>query len=159
MSTFSVTKIFKAASTHLIILLFVTFGVYVYRDVFPLTTFTKNPVDLSEGPLLWSKIFILGLTSVVIPLVTPRSYIPVDSDVSTEVPLQVFVNLWKLQFPAPVPNPEQTASILSFALWSFLDPVVYLANQVSHLSYDQLPPLADYDEAENLAKKSFPVCV
>ena len=56
-------------------------------------------------------------------------------------------------------NSEQTASILSLALYSFLDPVIYLANRLSGLSYNQLPPLADYDDAHNLANKSFPVCV
>jgi hypothetical protein len=59
----------------------------------------------------------------------------------------------------PVPNAEQTASIFSFAIYSFLDPVVFLAYRVSHLAHDQLPPLADYDYARHLTEKSFPVCV
>ncbi|KZP10497.1 hypothetical protein FIBSPDRAFT_963101 [Athelia psychrophila] len=138
-STLGKSKSKTVASTHLVSLLLATFVVYVYRDVWPLATFTKTPEDASEGPLLWVKISLLGITSVVIPLVKPRLYVPAD-------PLNL----------ASAPNAEQTASILSFAFYSFLDPIIYLANQLSHLSYDQLPPLADYDEAHNLANKSFP---
>jgi hypothetical protein len=56
------------------------------------------------------------------------------------------------------PNPEQTASILSLAIYSFLDPIVFLANRVPKLTSDQLPPLADYDYTKNLRAGSFPVC-
>jgi hypothetical protein len=57
------------------------------------------------------------------------------------------------------PAPEQTASWASMMMFSFLDPTVALAYRVPHLSFDQLPPLADYDEAHNLVKRSFPVRV
>jgi len=39
--------------------------------------------------------------------------------------------------------------------YTFLDPVVFLAYRVPHLSQDMLPSLADYDYAENLVKRSF----
>lgn len=55
------------------------------------------------------------------------------------------------------PNPEQTASILSLVTYSFLDPVISLANRIPKLTHDQLPPLADYDYAKNLIASSFPV--
>lgn len=42
-------------------------------------------------------------------------------------------------------------------MWNFLNPVVFLANRVPHLAFDQLPPLLDSDEAKNLAKKALPV--
>lgn len=58
-----------------------------------------------------------------------------------------------------VPNAEQTASIFAFATYSFLDPIVFLAYHIPHLTHDQLPPLADYDYARHLTEKSFPVCV
>jgi hypothetical protein len=56
-----------------------------------------------------------------------------------------------------VPNPEQTASILSLVLYTFLDPIIFLAYRIPHLSHDQLPPLSDYDYAKHLKAKSFPV--
>lgn len=56
-----------------------------------------------------------------------------------------------------VPNPEQTASILSVAMYTFLDRIIFLAYGLPHLAHDQLPPLADYDYAKHLKAKSFPV--
>lgn len=59
------------------------------------------------------------------------------------------------------PNAEQTASILSSYLFSFLDGLIYSANKKSkrdqEFSYEDLPTLADYSHARNLKKKSFPV--
>ena len=56
-----------------------------------------------------------------------------------------------------VPNPEQTASILSLTLYSFLDPLVFEAYRVPHLSHERLPAIADYDHTEYLREKTFPV--
>lgn len=57
----------------------------------------------------------------------------------------------------PIPNPEQTASLWSLMTYTFLDPIVWLAYRIPHLSHDQLPPLSDYDYAKYLKKQSFPV--
>lgn len=57
----------------------------------------------------------------------------------------------------PNPNSEQTGSIFSILTYTFLDDVILLGYKVSHLSYTQLPPLADYDSAEYQTTKSFPV--
>ena len=56
-----------------------------------------------------------------------------------------------------VPNPEQTASIVSLILYSFLDPLVFEAYKVPHLSHERLPAIADYDHTEYLRGKAFPV--
>jgi hypothetical protein len=55
------------------------------------------------------------------------------------------------------PNSEQTSSPLSLIFFLFLDPLIFKAYKVPHLAYEQLPPLADYDYAHVLKKKSFPV--
>ncbi|KAJ7283148.1 P-loop containing nucleoside triphosphate hydrolase protein [Mycena rebaudengoi] len=89
---------------HANTVLFVAFAVYVYRDVFPLATFTRVPEDLHEGPILWAKISLLFATAIVVPLFTPRQYIPVD-------PLH----------PMKTPNPEQTASIIAATSFPHLD--------------------------------------
>ncbi|KAF7976802.1 hypothetical protein HWV62_5660 [Athelia sp. TMB] len=130
----------KHVSYHLTFLLVTTFGIYAYRDIYPLGTFDKSPLDLSEGALLWPMICVLGATGILVPLCTPRAYTPVDPE-----------------FPSLKPSPEQTASPLGLVLWTFLDPVVALANRVSRLEVDQLPPLADTDEAKNLTKRAFPI--
>lgn len=57
------------------------------------------------------------------------------------------------------PNPEQTASMMSFLFYSFLDPLIWLGYRVPHISHDQLPPQCDYDYAKNLIKRSYPVGV
>ena len=55
------------------------------------------------------------------------------------------------------PNPEQTASILSLIVYSFMDPLVFEAYRVPHLSHERLPAIADYDHTEYLREKAFPV--
>jgi len=52
-------------------------------------------------------------------------------------------------------NPEQTASLFSMMMYTFLDPIVITAYRVPHLSHDMLPPLADYDYTKNLVRRSF----
>ncbi|KAJ7700269.1 hypothetical protein B0H16DRAFT_1642910 [Mycena metata] len=118
--------------------LFLAFCVYVYRDVLPLATYTHIPADLDEGRVLWAKTALLFITAVLIPVSTPRQYIPVDP---TNPPKAV--------------NPEQTASFLSFAFFSFLDPIIFLAYRQSALAEEQLYPLCDTDSATHLKNQSF----
>ncbi|KAJ7198849.1 P-loop containing nucleoside triphosphate hydrolase protein, partial [Mycena pura] len=127
------------AARHLNGVLISTFLVYLYRDVFPLVTYPLAPMDLWEGHLLWPKVIALFAVSGIIPLLIPRQYIPLDS-----------------KNPMLVPNPEQTASILSSVLYIFLDPIVSLAYRIPHLSFNQLPPLCDYDYASVLKARAFP---
>ncbi|PBK89786.1 P-loop containing nucleoside triphosphate hydrolase protein [Armillaria gallica] len=126
------------AIRHLNAVLVVTTCVYVYRDIAPLATFTNIPRDISEGWVLWAKIAVLLFTGTVIPLSVPREYTPVDPN-----------------DPFPIPHPEQTAPLISLFLYFWMDPVVKAAYRVSHLPYDQLPPLADYDANKTLKARSF----
>ena len=64
-----------------ILVLLSVFGVYFYRDIWPLATFTEEPKDLQEGYMLWIKFSITTLTAVIIPLFIPRRYVPVDPKV------------------------------------------------------------------------------
>lgn len=57
---------------HLTAVLLVFWATYIYRDVWPLATYTLTPIDAIEGPILWAKIADLTLVAVVIPLITPR---------------------------------------------------------------------------------------
>ncbi|KAK0480768.1 hypothetical protein IW261DRAFT_1474488 [Armillaria novae-zelandiae] len=126
------------AIRHLNAVLVVTAGVYVYRDLAPLATFTNVPRDISEGWVLWAKIAVLLFTGIVVPLFVPREYTPVDPN-----------------DPFPIPHPEQTAPLISLFLYFWMDPVVKAAYRVPHLPYDQLPPLADYDANKTLKARSF----
>lgn len=61
-----------------IFVLLVVLGVYSYRDIYPLATYSQEPADIREGKVLWGKIFTLTMASLIIPLFTPRPYVPVD---------------------------------------------------------------------------------
>ncbi|KAJ3772853.1 hypothetical protein FB446DRAFT_788322 [Lentinula raphanica] len=128
----------RVAIKHLNSVLLAAFCVYLYRDVYPLITFTLKPKDLSEGGILWAKIIDLAIISAVIPLVVPRPYVPADP-----------------RNHSPKPNPEQTASILSLFTYAFVDRLVFAAYRVSHLDFSQLPSLNDRDSAEYLKALSF----
>ncbi|KAJ7455115.1 hypothetical protein FB451DRAFT_1516746 [Mycena latifolia] len=138
-STAVTTKTGAAAGLHLDLLLVVAFCVFFYRDIFPFATYTWPTQDAAEGPILHAKLIALTLAAVIIPLVTPQAYVPVDPT-----------------NPMSEPNAEQTASPLSLIIFSFLDPVVWTAYKLPHLPYDLLPPLADTDYSENLKKRGFP---
>ncbi|KAJ7123848.1 P-loop containing nucleoside triphosphate hydrolase protein [Mycena crocata] len=133
------TKWGPVAGTHLNLILAVAFGVFFYRDIFPLATYTWPRQDAAEGLILHAKLIALTLAAVILPLVTPQTYVPVDP-----------------KNPMPEPNAEQTASLLSLILFSFLDPIIWLAYKLPHLPYDLLPPLADTDYSENLKTRAFP---
>ncbi|KAF8183567.1 hypothetical protein K438DRAFT_1975041 [Mycena galopus ATCC 62051] len=109
-------------------------GVYVYRDLIPFTTFTGVPADIREGRTLQTKIGLLFIASIIIPLFTPRQYIPVD-------PLAMV----------------ETASVLLFAFYFFLDRIILLANRESQLQEAQLYPLCDSDASAHLQNRSFQV--
>jgi len=40
----------------------------------------------------------------------------------------------------------------------FLDETIVKGSMVEHLPAEELPPLADYDDANYLARQGFPVC-
>ncbi|KAK1228101.1 hypothetical protein PQX77_008872 [Marasmius sp. AFHP31] len=124
---------------HLNTVLLAVLGVYVYRDVYPLATFNKTPLDARDGWMVWCKIALVFIAAIAIPLFIPRRYVPYDPK----------------QNPSPTPNPEQTASLFSLTLFFFMDPVIFSVRKNEHLPYDQLPPLADYDHAENLRTRAF----
>ncbi|KAH7099122.1 ATP-binding cassette transporter [Auriculariales sp. MPI-PUGE-AT-0066] len=100
---------------HLGLVLFTAWSIFFYRDYLALT-----------------------VVGIVVPLLIPHPYIPINPDDFTKEPA-----------------PEQTASLLSFMLFSFLDPLVWAGYRSAHLAYDRLPPLADYDRARVLKAQSF----
>ncbi|PPQ81919.1 hypothetical protein CVT24_010441 [Panaeolus cyanescens] len=124
---------------HVVVILLVVTGVYVYRDIIPWMTYTLQPMDSADGQLLYIRLVLLCISAIIVPLFIPRIYVPIDP-----------------KNPMEVPNPEQTASIFSLAFYTFLDPIVKEASVVPHLPFHRLPPLADYDCSAHLKKTSFP---
>ena len=99
----------KLASMHLAFILFATFAVYSYRDLWPLCTFTITPADINEGPFLWARMAALIIVAVVVPLFIPRQYIPVDPKVNT----RLFLLLVELIAPSRIPRRCPTQSKLA----------------------------------------------
>ncbi|KAG6906813.1 hypothetical protein DXG01_011997 [Tephrocybe rancida] len=123
------------ASNHITCVLASSWIVYFIRDVVPLTTYTDLPADPSY--MLWYLIGVLSVVGIILPFAKPHQYVAYDP---TD--------------PMP-PNPSQTASWLSLALFSYLDPTVWLAYTAPHLSLTDLPPLADSDHAKNIIRSAF----
>ncbi|KAF8758575.1 P-loop containing nucleoside triphosphate hydrolase protein [Rhizoctonia solani] len=121
-----------------VVLLLIAFAVYTWRDLVPFATYNLHPADAVGGWLTWTRIGVLGFASVVVPLFIPRIYVPLDP-----------------KHPSDIPNPEQTASLISLALYTYLDPLIWTAYRAPKLEYEQLPPLADYDCASYLKQRSF----
>jgi len=71
----------SVANQHLVTLLLATFAVFAYRDVWPLATYIYSPLDRAEGPLMWAKLAVLSFVSILIPLLIPRIYTPVNPKV------------------------------------------------------------------------------
>ncbi|PBK97861.1 P-loop containing nucleoside triphosphate hydrolase protein [Armillaria gallica] len=129
----------RIATWHLNTVLLVSLMTYSYRDLYPLGTFTRVPKDLHEGWLLWAKIALLTIVGLVIPLLTPPEYIPVDDD-----------------DPALDLNPGQKAPLLLRLLFAYLDPLVYLAYRDPESVPEKLPPLAYALSSKVQVKDAFP---
>ena len=69
------------ANAHLVWVLFGTWIVFAYRNLYPLSTFTLSPIDIEEGWLLWAKVGVLTFVAAIIPIIIPTQYIPFDPKV------------------------------------------------------------------------------
>ncbi|KAF4617299.1 hypothetical protein D9613_006273 [Agrocybe pediades] len=138
-ASLTTTRWSRMLTRHNIFVLLIVFGVYAYRDIWPLATYDRIPVDSSEGNILYAKLVALTVTAVLVPLFIPREYIPVDP-----------------QNPMEEPNEEQRASLFSLAVYSFLDTIIFKAYRVPHLPHTELPVLADYDYSKHLTDRAFP---
>ncbi|GJE87809.1 multidrug resistance-associated ABC transporter [Phanerochaete sordida] len=128
----------SAASGHLAFVLLVTWLVYIYRDIWPLATYYLTPAD-EQNAFFWTGFSLLTVAAAVVPLTVPRKYVPFDP-----------------RDPMPVPNPEQTCSILSMLFYGFLDEVVWTGYRSPTMTTEQLPPLCDYERMKNMSKTAFP---
>jgi hypothetical protein len=71
--------------THGTFVILALLATYLVRDIWPLLTYTLHPLDAAEGNILWIKIALVTLSSVVLPLTEPYPYEPLDSSVSTTI--------------------------------------------------------------------------
>ena len=144
------------AYAHASWILALVWGVYVYRDVYPLATLDPTPVDAAEGPFLYANFMLLTIAAVFVPIFIPRKYVPLNPKVSSSLRTRLDASNTLLQ-EVHEPNPEQTSSIASLVSFTFMAPVIWTAWKMPHFKYDLFPPLPDYDHLRNLVKRSFPV--
>ncbi|EIM80350.1 P-loop containing nucleoside triphosphate hydrolase protein [Stereum hirsutum FP-91666 SS1] len=128
----------SVAVSHARFILAIAWGVLFVRDIVPFLTYTESPAE--HGSLVWAIFCVLTFTGVLLPLFTPRKYVPFDP-----------------ANPTP-PNPVQTASPLTRILFIYLDKLVWKAYHALHLPLSELPPLADEDQVKNLVRIAFPQC-
>ncbi|KAJ7288037.1 hypothetical protein C8J57DRAFT_1641031 [Mycena rebaudengoi] len=139
---------------HVNTVLFAAFAVYAYRDVFPLATFTRVPEDINEGPTLWAKLSLLFVTAVVVPLFTPRQYIPVDPLVSPYLRLgQPLTNHVESHGKAKS-GADRLYILVRVVL--LLDEMIFMGYRNSELKEEELHPLCDTDASKHLKARSFP---
>ncbi|KAH8104851.1 hypothetical protein BXZ70DRAFT_1049036 [Cristinia sonorae] len=58
---------------HLCCILFVSWLVFAYRDLYPLVTYDLEPLDGEDGAVLWVYIGIQTVAAVFVPLFVPRT--------------------------------------------------------------------------------------
>ncbi|KAG9314718.1 hypothetical protein JVU11DRAFT_5527 [Chiua virens] len=111
------------------------FGAVAYHDLWPFFVYQEPAHQLD----LYSAVEagLLGVLGIVIPLTSPREY-----RITDDTP------------PFKEPHPEQTASLQSLLLYSWLDPLISTAYKTQHLSPDALFPLADYDHVDGLVARN-----
>ena len=68
--------------THLCLTTLAVSALYVYRDLWPIMTYTLHPADGHEGKLLWAKVVLAIFAGIIEPIFEPYPYIPVDPAVS-----------------------------------------------------------------------------
>ncbi|KAF8515052.1 ATP-binding cassette transporter [Hysterangium stoloniferum] len=129
---------YSTATIHLTFVMTTIVFVYTYRDLFPYATFTLRPADGDQGWLLWSRLGLVTFAGLLVPLAIPRIYTPVD-------PFN----------PSKYLNTELTASWWSYVTYSYLDPLIVRGARTT-LSYEDLPPLADYDMSTYLMARMAP---
>ncbi|KAF8722474.1 P-loop containing nucleoside triphosphate hydrolase protein, partial [Rhizoctonia solani] len=123
------------SSRHLTIILLITFITLTCYELYPLAIYQGYTIDITGRWLAWARIGILSFAALVVPLCTPRSLAHSEPKEPNAL------------------NPEETASIISLALFSFIGPLIWQTYRNAKLDYSQLPPLAFYDRADFLRRR------
>ena len=87
------------AYNHASWILALVWGVYMYRDVYPLATLNKTPVDTTEGPAFYAKFVLLTIAAVLVPVFVPRKYAPANPKVR---PRRLHVSVFPCIFLTPL---------------------------------------------------------
>ena len=91
LSLFGGARVSFRAYAHGSWMLACLWGAYMYRDVWPLATVLLTPADAAEGSLMWVKVALLSVSGVVIPLMVPRKYEPINPKVRVQRSVETLV--------------------------------------------------------------------
>ncbi|KZO90151.1 P-loop containing nucleoside triphosphate hydrolase protein [Calocera viscosa TUFC12733] len=122
----NITKVFTYNAG---IVLLIQCCVFSWRNFWPLMIFGGVPADSRYLGLTWTEGGFLVFAGVIIPLVIPEPYVPVDP-----------------QRPSK-PPPEQTASLAAINFFYFLEPFMYKSFFEKNAQHEAIPVLADYDQS------------
>jgi len=89
--------------------LFIAWGVYAYRDIYPLFTYDLRPTD-HDTIITWIRVGLLSFAAIFIPLFRPRTYTPADPKHPAG--------------PGEI-HPEQTTPWIFLVFYSFMDLLVW----------------------------------
>jgi hypothetical protein len=143
----------RTQSTHSTFVLLAILVPFVYRDVWPLLTYNLRPADQAEGSILWWKIALLAVAAIGLPVLEPYPRPTQVRNINySSCPSTAFNN--NIKEKPRIPNPEQTASILSTIFYFFMDTVIWKAQRVKHLSAEELPDLCEADKTAILAMQA-----
>lgn len=92
----------SAATNHLTLLLLIAFSASANRDLVPLGTGTATSKDGAHDWLTYSRLLLLSIAGVVVPLISPRQFLPVDPSVSTRFGEVYDRQRSKLIHPCPI---------------------------------------------------------
>ncbi|KAI5122638.1 hypothetical protein M0805_008723 [Coniferiporia weirii] len=122
------------SSRQLAFLLFAEFTVYFVLDAWPYATMTPIPFDPASDPVTWTRLALLTLGGLVIPLVMPRPFRALTPDAQ--------------------PCLEDTSSLLSRYTYSFLDDIVFHAFRVPDITVADMPHMPERETIGMLGQKA-----
>ncbi|KAI5122631.1 hypothetical protein M0805_008718 [Coniferiporia weirii] len=122
-------------SRQLAFLLFAEFAVYFILDGWPYATLTPSPFDPASDPVTWTRLVLLALSGVVVPLIMPRPF--------------------RALTPGAQPSLEDTASLISRYTYSFLDGVVFHTFRNPDITIADMPHMPERVKINELSKKAF----
>lgn len=131
--------------------------VFAIRDLWPIALAGQQPKDGYLGWITWTRLALVAYIGLIVPIVRPGVYIPVDPEVryTLYTHIIILIQTCSLQYPMP-PNEEQLSSLFSTYMFSFIDPIIIKAGKHAHLPYEELPLLGDDDQSAYLKKSTFP---
>ncbi|EJC98299.1 P-loop containing nucleoside triphosphate hydrolase protein [Fomitiporia mediterranea MF3/22] len=120
-------------SHQLALLLFADFIAYFILDAWPYATIEGKPRDSPSQVATWSRLILLTLSGLIVPLAMPRPFRP--------------------SMPGAEPSASETASLFSCYTFSYLDGIILYATRVPDVTVKDMPQIPAQGRIEALAER------